>query len=180
MGLLQVSVEGYNSTVILHDGTETPGKGRKAEYLIKRKRGERMKSPNPVRIYTYLRKNDKAPTANELKDVFKVTYSKMYHALLKAIDSKLVLRVCFKKKFYYSNAHACTNPIFYPNVVYEDPPEREPLTISEFAKLIDPKTKPKKSKIRKLREKLADLFLEVVWRIVDLIAPDYYVGWNAW
>jgi len=178
LGLLQVSVEGYNFTVILHDGTETPGKGRKAKYLINRKRGERMKSPNPVRIYTYLRKIDKAPTINELKDVFKITYGRMHHALVKAVRSKLVLRVFFNGKLYYSNSGASTNPIFYPNAIYEDPSEPEPIQVSDFLKLLE--SKPKKSRIRKLREKLADLFLGIVWRIVDLIAPDYYVGWNAW
>lgn len=131
------------------------------------------KSPTPVRIYTWLRKNDVNPTTSELKDTFNISYSRMHQALRRAIEGRLVKRVYYDGKYYYGSASGCTNPIFYESSLHTPILPRkktaEELLYESLMNIKNRKLKPKTC-----RRRIADWFVDLGWRIAKIVDPSSY------
>ena len=137
-------------------------------------------APTLPRLYGYMTTNHNAYNVIALAQVFKISTSRMYRRLHQLVSMNFVRRKYLERRYYYLASieeQVMNYDVIFNGLVIQP----KAITKQDMYKLLDDKPKkPMKSRLRKLRERLADAILNFVYNIVDIIAPGYYVGFDAW
>ena len=133
-------------------------------------------TPSIPRLYSYMNKVDNPVTTTDIATIFATSRPKAYTRLSTLSEMKFVEKIYYSGMYFYM-----TRPlelvmdseiIFSGRII-------GPIPVSVDFKIVQELRKPK-TKVRKLREWLADKLLNIIYNIVDIIAPDYYTGFDAW